>query len=140
MEQQTVGKSIFSDYNDLDDYGPSFIKSLSFTFERGTPNTVTFMTKAGMCMGKCPQPELDLYTDNYPIKLTWYNSHKGDTPPPRPVTTTTTTTTTTVAPTTTTPAPEPSPTFISDYFPFFPDGPCVSTCCFVSNSCVCCRQ
>ncbi|GJJ71142.1 hypothetical protein EMPS_03492 [Entomortierella parvispora] len=62
----SVGKSLFVNYDDLDSYGPNFIQSLSYTFERGSPTTISFMTKAGTCMSTCPQPELDIYTANYP--------------------------------------------------------------------------
>ncbi|KAG0233341.1 hypothetical protein BGW42_000457 [Actinomortierella wolfii] len=80
----TVGKTFFQNYNDRDEYGKYFIKSLSYTFERGTPTTIQFMTKAGMCMSSCPQPELDQYTASYPKKLVWYRENKNSTPPPRP--------------------------------------------------------
>ncbi|KAF9896415.1 hypothetical protein BX616_007503, partial [Lobosporangium transversale] len=55
---------------------PYFIQSLALTFERGSPSTIEFMTKTGMCMGKCPQAELDLYTNQYPAQLEWYNKNK----------------------------------------------------------------
>ncbi|KAF9430296.1 hypothetical protein BGZ76_000894 [Entomortierella beljakovae] len=80
----TAGKSFFANYNDKDEYGPYFIESLSYTFERGTPKAIKFMTKAGMCMGACAQPELDLYTANYSPKLEWYKLNKANPPPPRP--------------------------------------------------------
>ncbi|KAF9094439.1 hypothetical protein BGX27_001461, partial [Mortierella sp. AM989] len=116
----SVGKTLFSNYTDLDEYSPYFIESLSYTFERGSPKAINFMTKAGMCMGKCPMPELDLYSANYPIKLEWYNLNKDSPPPTRPSPEVPTPTSSSVTP--------PSPTLISEDFPFFPDGPCVSTC------------
>ncbi|KAG0010799.1 hypothetical protein BGZ80_001177 [Entomortierella chlamydospora] len=122
----SVGKTFFENYTDLDEYSPYFIESLSYTFERGSPKTTSFMTKAGMCMGMCPQEELDLYTANYPTKLEWYNLNKNSPSPPRP--TTQVPTTTTDATTTTVTSTTPTPTLISGDFPFFPDGPCVSNC------------
>ncbi|KAF9903604.1 hypothetical protein EC991_003516 [Linnemannia zychae] len=123
-----VGKSRFPEFNDVDEYGPRFIESLSYTFESGSPNTVQFMMEAGSCMGPCPTPELDLYRQQFSAKKAWYTANKNGTPPPRPVTTTTTTT---VAPATTTtepPTTTTTPPVIDPAFPFLPNGPCVAKC------------
>ncbi|KAF9968939.1 hypothetical protein BGZ73_009008, partial [Actinomortierella ambigua] len=129
----TAGKSLFANYDDKDEYGPYFIESLSYTFERGTPNTILFMTKSGMCMGKCPKAELDLYTNNYTPKLAWYNAHKDLPPPTRPATTTTieiVSTTTVPEVTTTVPPTIPTTTSVpvDPAYPFQPDGACVAGC------------
>ncbi|KAG0239383.1 hypothetical protein BG011_003941, partial [Mortierella polycephala] len=63
-----VGKALFPNYSE-DPSSPYFIESLSYTFERGSAKTGDFMAKAGMCMGKCPTEELDLYTEQYPAQL-----------------------------------------------------------------------
>ncbi|KAF9966644.1 hypothetical protein BGZ73_000945, partial [Actinomortierella ambigua] len=78
----STGKSFFAEYNDVDEYGENFIKSLSYTFERGTPTTIQFMTLAGTCMSSCPMPEQDLYRQQYPGKLNWYKANKFLPPPP----------------------------------------------------------
>ncbi|KAF9918821.1 hypothetical protein BX616_005435 [Lobosporangium transversale] len=80
----SVGKTFFANYNDIDEYNQYFIISLSYTFERGTPTTRDFMTKAGICMSSCPQNELDLYTADYSPKLEWYKANKNLPIPPRP--------------------------------------------------------
>ncbi|KAF9926835.1 hypothetical protein FBU30_003657 [Linnemannia zychae] len=71
-----VGKSMFPLYNDVDENGPFFLPSLAYTYERGTPTTIQFMTEAGQCMTPCPVPELDLYRAQYPNKLKWYQANK----------------------------------------------------------------
>ncbi|KAF9119130.1 hypothetical protein BGW39_000536 [Mortierella sp. 14UC] len=120
-----VGKTRFPEFNDVDEYGPRFIESLSYTFESGSPNTQLFMMDAGSCMSPCPTPELDLYRGQYSAKKSWYNANKNGTPPPRPGTTTTTVTpTTTAAPNTT----STTPPVIDPAFPFQPNGPCVAKC------------
>ncbi|KAF9371004.1 hypothetical protein CPB97_002301, partial [Podila verticillata] len=115
-----AGKSISADFNSVDEYGPTFIKSLSYYFESGSENTVKFMSEAGACMFSCSQSEQGQYRAQYSAKKAWYLANKNGTPPPRPQPTITTTTTT-VAPTPTTPAVDPA-------FPFLPDGPCVTNC------------
>ncbi|KAG0337617.1 hypothetical protein BG000_005205 [Podila horticola] len=71
-----AGKSFFPFYDDVDSNGPFFFTSLSYTFERGTPSTIAFMTKAGTCMNSCPMPEQNAYRASYPLKLKWYQSNK----------------------------------------------------------------
>ncbi|KAF9430780.1 hypothetical protein BGZ94_004074 [Podila epigama] len=72
----SVGLTFFPFYDDVDSTGPFFIQSLSYTFERGTPTTIDFMSQAGACMTPCPTVELDLYRAQYPGKLAWYNANK----------------------------------------------------------------
>ncbi|KAF9373597.1 hypothetical protein CPC16_001768, partial [Podila verticillata] len=115
-----AGKSISADFNSVDEYGPTFIKSLSYYFESGSENTVKFMSESGACMFSCSQSEQTAFRAQFAAKKAWYLANKNGTPPPRPQPTTTTTTTT-VAPTPTTPAVDPA-------FPFLPDGPCVANC------------
>ncbi|KAF9403021.1 hypothetical protein BGZ94_004743, partial [Podila epigama] len=117
-----VGKAAFPNYNDVDEYGPYFLQSLGYTFNRGSPATIQFMSDTGMCFGRsqCSKEELDAYAANYPTKLVWYQANKDGTPPPRP---------TTAAPSpTTTVAPSPSPSPVNPAFPFTPNGPCVDKC------------
>ncbi|KAF9176130.1 hypothetical protein BGZ51_001609, partial [Haplosporangium sp. Z 767] len=115
--------AMFPNYSE-DPSSPYFIKSLSYTFERGSAETGEFMTKAGMCMGRCPADELDLYTQQYPAQLEWYLANKDTAPTvpttEAPVPTTTTTTTTTAAP-----VPTGNP---GGYYPFKPNGACVAGC------------
>ncbi|KAG0019518.1 hypothetical protein BGZ81_009691 [Podila clonocystis] len=72
----SVGKSFFPLYDDVDSTGPFFFTSLSYTFERGTPTTIDFMTQAGTCMNSCPISEQDTYRASYPLKLQWYKDNK----------------------------------------------------------------
>ncbi|KAF9026788.1 hypothetical protein BGZ52_005868, partial [Haplosporangium bisporale] len=115
-----AGKSISADFNSVDEYGPTFIKSLSYYFESGSENTVKFMSESGACMFSCSQSEQTAFRAQFAAKKAWYLANKNGTPPPRPQPTTTTTTTT-VAPTPTTPAVDPA-------FPFLPNGPCLTDC------------
>ncbi|KAK3837200.1 MAG: hypothetical protein JOS17DRAFT_669599, partial [Linnemannia elongata] len=71
-----VGKSMFPNYSE-DPKSPYFIQSLAYTFESGSPNTVKFMTDAGMCMGPCPIEELNLYRQQYDAQKAWYNANKN---------------------------------------------------------------
>src|SRR5690554_1609690 len=98
---------MFPNYSE-DPESPYFIESLSYSYESGSDKTREFMTKAGMCMGRCPEPELDLYNQLYPLKKQWYNEHKSTTPVPTteaPVPTTEAPVPTTEAPVPTTEAP-----------------------------------
>ncbi|KAF9015973.1 hypothetical protein BGZ52_006203 [Haplosporangium bisporale] len=72
----SVGKTFFPFYNDVDSTGPFFFTSLSYTFERGTPTTIEFMSAAGTCMQTCPMPEQNAYRASYPLKLKWYQDNK----------------------------------------------------------------
>ncbi|KAG0268105.1 hypothetical protein BGZ95_002622 [Linnemannia exigua] len=120
-----VGKTRFPEYNDIDEYGPRFIESLSYTFESGSDKTREFMMEVGMCQGVCPSAENQLYSKQYADKRAWYNTNKNGTPPPRPGATTTTVTPTTTAPPTPTIT---TPPVIDPAFPFQPNGPCVAKC------------
>ncbi|KAF9081970.1 hypothetical protein BGX29_004161, partial [Mortierella sp. GBA35] len=71
-----AGKNLFPLYDDVDVNGPFFFASLAYTFERGTPSTIAFMTAAGTCMNSCPMPEQTLYRSQYPPKLAWYKANK----------------------------------------------------------------
>ncbi|KAF9580043.1 hypothetical protein BGW38_003462 [Lunasporangiospora selenospora] len=73
----TVGKTFFALYDDVDETGPFFLTSLAYTYERGSPTTIQFMTQAGTCMTPCPTAELDLYRAQYPLKLKWYQANKS---------------------------------------------------------------
>ncbi|KAG0045132.1 hypothetical protein BGZ83_009607 [Gryganskiella cystojenkinii] len=75
----SVGKTMFPLYDDVNENGPFFIPSLGYTYERGTPTTIQFMTAAGTCMAPCPTAELDLYRAQYPLKLKWYQANKSAT-------------------------------------------------------------
>ncbi|KAF9138347.1 hypothetical protein BG015_002406, partial [Linnemannia schmuckeri] len=120
-----IGKTRFPEYNDVDEYGPRFIESLSYTFESGTPNTIQFMMDVGSCMGPCPTEELNLYRQQFSAKKAWYQANKLGTPPPRPTTPTVAPPTTTVP---TTIAPTPTPPVLDPAFPFIPNGACVAAC------------
>ncbi|KAF9080603.1 hypothetical protein BGX23_001917 [Mortierella sp. AD031] len=74
-----AGKDMFPLYNDVDVNGPFFFASLAYTFERGTPSTIAFMTAAGTCMNSCPMTEQTAYRASYPLKLKWYNANKPTT-------------------------------------------------------------
>ncbi|KAG0200889.1 hypothetical protein BGX28_006164 [Mortierella sp. GBA30] len=73
----SVGKTLFPLYNDVDENDPFFLASLAYTFERGTPTTIDFMIKAGTCMGSCPMTEQNAYRASYPLKLKWYQANKS---------------------------------------------------------------
>src|SRR4051812_18288489 len=95
---------MFPEYNDIDEYGPHFIESLSYSYEIGSPNTVKFISEVGKCFGTCSAADLGKYGTQYTPKKTWYDLNKNSIPPPRPsvtiapptstITTTTATTTT----------------------------------------------
>ncbi|KAG0019519.1 hypothetical protein BGZ81_009692, partial [Podila clonocystis] len=72
----SVGKTFFPLYDDVDSTGPFFLTSLAYTFERGTPTTIAFMTQAGTCMNSCPISEQNAYRASYPGKLKWYQDNK----------------------------------------------------------------
>ncbi|KAF9298933.1 hypothetical protein BGZ88_003439, partial [Linnemannia elongata] len=117
-----VGKTMFPNYSE-DPKSPYFIQSLAYTFESGSPNTVKFMTDAGMCMGPCPIEELNLYRQQYDAQKAWYNANKSGggnpTDPTKPTTTSPT------GPLPTGPVTPPAGGF--DY-PFKPNGACVAGC------------
>ncbi|KAH7055330.1 hypothetical protein BKA57DRAFT_371077, partial [Linnemannia elongata] len=71
-----TGKAMFPNYSE-DPKSPYFIQSLAYSFESGSDNTREFMTKAGMCMGKCPPAELELYTNQFTEQKAWYNANKN---------------------------------------------------------------
>ncbi|KAF9154676.1 hypothetical protein BGX20_004619 [Mortierella sp. AD010] len=120
-----VGKAMFPNYSE-DPSSPYFIESLSYTFERGSAKTTEFMTKTGMCMGTCPQAELDLYTAQYPAQLEWYNANKnGGSNPTNPTDPTNPTNPT--DPTNPTNPTNPGTNGPFDY-PFEPNGACVAGC------------
>ncbi|KAF9903605.1 hypothetical protein EC991_003517 [Linnemannia zychae] len=72
----SVGKSLFPLYDDVDANGPFFFTSLGYTFNRGSPDTITFMTQAGTCMNTCPMSEQDAYRASYYPKYNWYQANK----------------------------------------------------------------
>ncbi|KAK3806572.1 MAG: hypothetical protein J3R72DRAFT_481244 [Linnemannia gamsii] len=72
----SAGKSIFPFYDDVNANGPFFFHSLGFTFNRGSPDTITFMTKAGTCMNSCPLSEQEAYRASYYPKYNWYQANK----------------------------------------------------------------
>ncbi|KAG0203519.1 hypothetical protein BGX33_009057, partial [Mortierella sp. NVP41] len=128
----TLGKARFANYDDVDEYGAYFIESLSYTFDSGTPKTISFMMDTGICFSTpmCPSDELALYRSQYQAKKDWYIAHKNTPPPPRPTTAPPTTVApTTVAPTTTS-APPTTTSLppLDPAFPFRPYGPCVTGC------------
>ncbi|KAG9068059.1 hypothetical protein KI688_011651 [Linnemannia hyalina] len=71
-----AGKFYFPLYDDVDVNGPFFFTSLSYTFERGTPMAIAFMTKAGTCMNDCPIDQQNAYRDSYYPKYNWYQANK----------------------------------------------------------------
>ncbi|KAH7055332.1 hypothetical protein BKA57DRAFT_501844 [Linnemannia elongata] len=71
-----AGKSFFPLYDDVDANGPFFFTSLSYTFERGTPMAIAFMTKAGTCMNDCPMDQQNAYRASYYPKYNWYQANK----------------------------------------------------------------
>ncbi|ORZ18552.1 hypothetical protein BCR42DRAFT_411137 [Absidia repens] len=74
-----AGKSIYSDYT-LDPASPNFIKSLSSSCYKGTPDYIAFMTSAGTCWLKCDKKQQDDYTQReFKESCSWYNEHKDDT-------------------------------------------------------------
>ncbi|KAG0372017.1 hypothetical protein BGX24_000856, partial [Mortierella sp. AD032] len=137
-----IGKAMFPEYNDIDEYGPHFIESLSYSYEIGSPNTLKFVPEVGKCFVACTGAELGKYGMQYSAKKAWYDLNKNSTPPPRPsvtiapptptitttTATTTTTTTTTSGPISTIPTGPVTPPSGGFVYNFEPNGPCVSTC------------
>ncbi|KAG0283489.1 hypothetical protein BGZ96_012107, partial [Linnemannia gamsii] len=95
------GKARFPEYNDVDEYGPRFIESLSYSYDSSSDKYGPFMNDVGGCISSCPGTQLMTYADLYPQKKKWYDDNKLGTPPTRPV--------------------DPA-------FPFTPNGPCVAAC------------
>ncbi|KAI8365775.1 hypothetical protein BD560DRAFT_332482 [Blakeslea trispora] len=62
----------------MDPDSPLFIKSLSIMCNKGTPEYLAFMTKAGMCMVNCPD-DPTLFNTEFSGACSWYNQHKNDT-------------------------------------------------------------
>ncbi|KAG0316400.1 hypothetical protein BGZ97_006915, partial [Linnemannia gamsii] len=118
----TVGKAAFPNFSE-DPKSPYFWESLSYSFDSGSDKTREFMTDVGMCQGKCPAAENQLYSDQFYNQKQWYLANKPKTTTVAPtVPTTPSTTTTTSGPVPTGPVNPPG-----DY-PFKPNGPCVSAC------------
>ncbi|KAG0268104.1 hypothetical protein BGZ95_002621 [Linnemannia exigua] len=72
----SVGKALFPLYDDVNANGPFFFASLGYTFNRGSPTTITFMSQAGTCMNTCPMSEQDAYRASYYPKYNWYQTNK----------------------------------------------------------------
>ncbi|KAI8377141.1 hypothetical protein EDC96DRAFT_494640 [Choanephora cucurbitarum] len=62
----------------MDPDSPLFIKSLSVMCNKGTPEYLAFMTKAGMCMVNCPD-DPTLFNNEFSGACSWYSQHKNDT-------------------------------------------------------------
>ncbi|GJJ77129.1 hypothetical protein EMPS_09488 [Entomortierella parvispora] len=72
----SVGKDMNPNFTS-DPNSPYFMESLSYAHDRGTPKYITYMTKTGMCISKCPQDQLDLYNAQYQAKADWYAANKN---------------------------------------------------------------
>ncbi|ORE21699.1 hypothetical protein BCV71DRAFT_167306, partial [Rhizopus microsporus] len=72
---ESAGKTFFSDWTS-DPASPNFLKSLSLMCSKGTAEYMAFMTKAGMCMVSCSNP--DLFNQEFASACAWWEQHKND--------------------------------------------------------------
>lgn len=72
---QSAGKTFFSDWTS-DPASPNFIKSLSLMCNKGSAEYMAFMTKAGMCMVSCSNPES--FSQEFASACAWWQEHKND--------------------------------------------------------------
>ncbi|CAO3699888.1 unnamed protein product [Rhizopus stolonifer] len=91
---EEAGKTFYSDWTS-DSSSQNFLKSLTIMCNKGTSEYMAFMTKAGMCMVSCANP--DLFNQEFASACAWWQLHKSDTCDATSVTTAEVTTTTTTA-------------------------------------------
>ncbi|KAG1315124.1 hypothetical protein G6F64_000906 [Rhizopus arrhizus] len=73
---EKAGKTFFSDWTN-DKSSPQFLKSLTLMCQKGTSDYTSFMTKAGICMVSCANPEL--FNAEFAGACAWWQAHKDDT-------------------------------------------------------------
>ncbi|GAA5806882.1 hypothetical protein MFLAVUS_000230 [Mucor flavus] len=61
----------------MDPASDKFIPSLKLMCSKGTVQYTAFMTKAGMCMMKCTDPQ-ELFNNEFAGACGWYAEHKDD--------------------------------------------------------------
>ncbi|KAG2233453.1 hypothetical protein INT48_008859 [Thamnidium elegans] len=61
----------------MDPASDKFIPSLKLMCSKGTPQYTAFMSKAGMCMMKCSDPQ-ELFNNEFAGACGWYAEHKDD--------------------------------------------------------------
>lgn len=61
----------------MDPTSDKFIPSLKLMCSKGTSQYTAFMSKAGMCMMKCNDPQ-ELFNNEFAGACGWYAAHKDD--------------------------------------------------------------
>lgn len=61
----------------MDHASPKFLDSLKLMCTKGTSEYMAFMTKAGMCMAGCSDPQ-ELFINEFAGACSWYAAHKDD--------------------------------------------------------------
>ncbi|KAG1445135.1 hypothetical protein G6F56_010017 [Rhizopus delemar] len=72
---EEAGKTFYSDWTS-DSSSQNFLKSLTIMCNKGTSEYMAFMTKAGMCMVSCANP--DLFNQEFASACAWWQLHKSD--------------------------------------------------------------
>ncbi|KAI9357888.1 hypothetical protein BD770DRAFT_410702 [Pilaira anomala] len=71
-----AGKVFYPDWT-MDHTSDKFLDSLKLMCTKGTSQYTAFMTKAGMCMMGCTDPQ-ELFNNEFAGACAWYAEHKDD--------------------------------------------------------------